>query len=192
MKRGFKTRASSQAVLSACAALLSVVAWAHLPIAPSPKSDDGVIRLDWTPVQIGVCSSYPFQFVSGEADVYGIAAGVFNLRQKSAVVSVAPVNAVYANYFAQGGLIDVCGINAAFEAGLLCLTGRNLGVSVGAFNVESNFGYRGKIDPYPWLPGLQVGLLNVGGGIQMGLLNYNPQGVVTWLPFINFPWEKDE
>lgn len=73
-------RVCHKVICGGCIALLSVVAWAHLPIAPSPRSDDGVIRLDWTPVQIGVCSSYPFQFVSGEADVYGIAAGVFNLR----------------------------------------------------------------------------------------------------------------
>ena len=178
--------------IGGCVALLSAVAWAHLPIAPSPESDDGLIRLDWTPVQLGVCSIYPFQFVPGEADVYGIAAGVLNVRQESAVVSVAPVNAVYANYFAQFGLIDVCGINAVLEVGLLCLTGRNLGVSVGALNVESNLGYRGSSDPYPWLPGLQVGLLNAGGGVQIGLFNYNPQGVFEWLPFINFPWRKDE
>ena len=178
--------------IGGCVALLSAVVWAHLPIAPSPESDDGLIRLDWTPVQLGVCSIYPFQFVPGEADVYGIAAGVLNVRQESAVVSVAPVNAVYANYFAQFGLIDICGINAVLEVGLLCLTGRNLGVSVGALNVESNLGYRGSSDPYPWLPGLQVGLLNAGGGVQIGLFNYNPQGVFEWLPFINFPWRKDE
>ena len=98
--------------------------------------------------------------------------GLLNLNQKSAVASLAPLNAVAKNYFAQVGLIAVCEFNYAFEFGLLNLTGRNIGVSVGVFTVESNFGYRGG-DPYPWLPGPQVGLANAGGGLQAGLYNIN-------------------
>ena len=78
----------------------------------------------------------------------------------------------------------------AFEVGFLSLAGRNIGISAGVFNVESNLGYRGG-DPYPWLPGLQVGLVNAGGGIQIGLLNYNPQGFLPWFPIINFPCGGD-
>ena len=104
--------------------------------------------------------------------MYGIAAGLLNMNQKSAIASLAPLNAVANNYFTQVGLIDVCEFNYAFEVGLLNLTGRNIGVSVGAFNVESNFGDRGG-DPYPWLPGLQVGLANAGGGLQAGFYNFN-------------------
>ena len=169
-------------------ALPSAVAWAHLPVAVSPRTDDGLVHVDWTPVQIGLCSSYPFQLVSGEADVYGIAIGALTLCQQSAVCSLALVNQIQDNYFVSVGLIDVCVLNDAFEIGLLNFTGRNFGVSIGAFNVESNLGYRGNVDPYPWLPGLQVGLLNAGGGLQLGLLNYNPQGIVRCLPFVNFPW----
>ncbi len=43
-------------------------------------------------------------------------------------------------------------------------------------------------DPYPWLPGFQIGLVNAGGGIQIGILNYNPQGFLLWFPIINFPY----
>ena len=166
-------------VVASCAALLCGVALAHFPIDVSPESDDGLLRVGWTPIQVG---------------------------------------------FTQVGLIDVCEFNYAFEVGLLNLTGRNIGVSVGAFNVESNLGDRGG-DPYPWLPGLQVGLANAGGGLQagfynfngcfqigafnadgglqvglfnaasdygersafqVGLLNYNPHGLAKWLPIFNF------
>ena len=167
--------------------LLSAIARAHFPIDVSPHSNDGLVRVGWTPVQIGICASYPLQFISGDADVYGIAVGAVNLRQQSAIASLALGNGTQENYLAQVGLVDVCGMNWAFEVGLLNLTGRNAGVSVGGVNVESNFGYRGSIDPYPLLVGLQAGLFNVGGGVQVGLLNYNPHGIVKWLPFVNFP-----
>ena len=147
-------------VVASCAALLCGVALAHFPIDVSPESDDGLLRVGWTPIQVGICSHRPFQLFSGDADVYGIAAGLLNMNQKSAIASLAPLNAV-ANKF-----------NYAFEVGLLNLTGRNIGVSVGAFNVESNLGDRGG-DPYPWLPGLQVGLANAGGGLQAGFYNFN-------------------
>ena len=175
-------------LLCACATLYGGIALAHFPVAINPQSNDGLMRVDWTPVQIGIFSSYPCQFVTGSADVYGIAAGILNLRQQSAVVSLAPVNGMEENYFAQIGLIDVCRQNRAFEIGLLNLTGRNIGLSVAIVNLESNLGYRGWGDPWPCLPGFQVGLVNVSGGLQLGLLNYNPQGIFKWLPVINFPW----
>ena len=164
-------------VVASCAALLCGVALAHVPIDVSPESDDGLLRVGWTPIQVGICSHRPVQLFPGDADVYGVAAGLLNMNQKSAIaslapLSLAPLNAVANNYFTQVGLIDVCEFNYAFEVGLLNLTGRNIGVSVGAFNVESNFGDRGG-DPYPWLPGLQVGLANAGGGLQAGFYNFN-------------------
>ena len=125
-----------KAVVAGCAALLCGVALAHFPIDVSPESDDGLLSVRWTPVQVGICSCRPVQLFPGDADVYGVAAGLLNMNQKSAIASLAPLNAVADNYFAQVGLIDVCEFNYAFEVGLLNLTGRNIGVSVGAFNVE--------------------------------------------------------
>ncbi len=173
------------AILALCAVVVET-AWAHFPVDVSPQQDDGLLGVGWTPVQLGVYSGWPFQLVQGSADVYGVAAGVLNLRQQSAVASVAIENGIRNNYFAQVGMIDVCRVNWAFEFGLLCLAGRNVGISAGVFNVESNWGYRGG-DPYPWLPGLQIGVLNAGGGVQIGLLNYNPQGFLPWFPLFNFP-----
>ena len=103
---------------------------------------------------------------------------------------MALCNGTRENYLAQVGLIGICKLNWGCEVGFLNLAGRNVGVSVGAINVESNFGYRGQNDPYPWLPGLQAGVLNVGGGVQVGLLNHNPHGLVKWLPILNFPYYR--
>ena len=192
----------------------------------SGKSDDGLVRVGWTPVQLGICSCRPVQLFPGDADVYGIAAGALNLNQMSAVASLSPLNMVRRNYFAQIGLIDVCEHNCALEVGLLNLTERNFGVSVGVFNVESPDGRLGNDGQFSWLPGLQVGLVNGGCGVQtgfyniggslqigalnadgsvqigllnaaingdnrsacfqIGLLNYNPCGIVKWMPIFNF------
>ena len=67
-------------VVASCAALLCGVALAHFPIDVSPESDDGLLRVGWTPIQVGICSHRPFQLFSGDADVYGIAAGLLRGR----------------------------------------------------------------------------------------------------------------
>ena len=187
-----------KAVVAACAALLCGVALAHFPIDVSPESDDGLLRVGWTPIQVGICSCRPVQLFPGDADVYGVAAGLLNINQKSAIASLAPLNAVANNYFTQVGLIDVCEFNYAFEVGLLNLTGRNIGVSVGAFNVESlqagfyNFNGCFQIGAFNADGGLQVGLFNAASdygersAFQVGLLNYNPHGLAKWLPIFNF------
>lgn len=112
-------------MIAGCVALLSGIAFAHFPIGVSPESDDGLVRVGWTPVQLGICSCRPVQLFPGDADVYGIAAGALNLNQMSAVASLSPLNMVSRNYFAQIGLIDVCELNCALEVGLLNLTERN-------------------------------------------------------------------
>lgn len=173
-------------VATLCAVPLET-AWAHLPVSVEPCSDDGLVDVGWTPVQVCIYPTRPFQAFSGTADVYGIAAGLVSLRQRSAIVSVALGNSVQNNYLAQAGLFTACVLNCGIEVGVFNFTGRNFGVSAGLFNIESNCGYRFSGDPCQWLPGLQIGLLNAGGGIQIGLLNHNPQGFLPWFPFFNFP-----
>jgi len=167
-------------------------AWAHLPVSVSPKSDDGLVDFGWTPIQLGIYPSRPLQVFPGTADVYGVATGLVSLRQSSAIVSFSLGNTIQNNYLFQAGLFNGCELNLAFEAGLFNFTGRNFGINIGLFNIESNFGERSRsCDPYPWLPGLQIGLFNAGGGIQIGLLNYNPQGFLPCFPLFNFPWGVD-
>ena len=147
-----------------------------------PKANDGLLPLDFSPVQVGLCPS--LQMVHGKADTV-VSVGALSLRQNSALASVALGNSMANNYLAQAGFIAVSSFNYAFEVGFLSLAGRNIGISAGVFNVESNLGYRGG-DPYPWLPGLQVGLVNAGGGIQIfpeefgaGIMNLPFGGFLT-------------
>ena len=36
-------------------------------------------------------------------------------------------------------------------------------------------------------PGLQIGLFNAGGGFQIGLINFNEDGLLPWSLLIHFP-----
>ena len=106
-------------MIAGCVALLSGIAFAHFPIGVSPESDDGLVRVGWTPVQLGICSCRPVQLFPGDADVYGIAAGALNLNQMSAVASLSPLNMVRRNYFAQIGLMTSASSTAHWRLGFL-------------------------------------------------------------------------
>jgi len=174
------------ALLAAAWILVAGTACAHFPVGVRASEDDGLLRVPWTPVQVGLCSRIPTQLVPGSADVYGMSAGLVMLEQKSSVVSVAHSNGLQKNYFAQVGLVSACEENCALECGVFVITGRNYGISAGALNLQANFG-EGLDCSNSWLSGLQLGLLNAGGGIQAGLLNYNPKGFLPWFPLFNFP-----
>ena len=167
-------------------------AWAHFPVGyVTPTEKDGFIDVGWTPVQLGIYTSteadYHLQLVPGTADVYGAAAGFLNLYQQSAFVSFATVNSIKKNYLLEvGPLLSVAETNYAFQTGLFCFTGRNHGVSAGLLNLENGFGVRYR-DSSPMACGIQIGLVNIGGGIQIGLFNFNPKGPVQLLPLLNFP-----
>ena len=81
-------------------------AWAHFPICVEPKANDGLLPLDFSPVQVGLCPS--FQLVHGKADTV-VSVGALCLRQNSALASVALENSVANNYLAQAGFIAVSG-----------------------------------------------------------------------------------
>lgn len=175
--------------------LLSVfacaTAWAHFPVRVNLDCG-GREYARWTPLQVGTRPLFRWQLYSQCADVYGVALGLPELRQQSAVVSVALANELRQNWFLQAGVGCVCERNCAVQIAPFNFTGRNYGFSAGLLNFESNFGYRSGGDRHSWLPGLQVGLFNAGGGIQLGLLNHNPQGFLKWFPIINFPWGAEE
>ena len=91
MKRG-----AFQSLLLA-AGLIAVfceTAWAHFPISVEPNANDGLLPLDFSPVQVGLCPS--FQLVHGKADTV-VSVGALCLRQNSALASVAHENSMANN-----------------------------------------------------------------------------------------------
>lgn len=182
-----------KAIACALVAAVGFSAWAHFPIYVEKPTGDGLLNVDWSPIQLGVYPDcdYPLQLVPGASDVYGMAVGILMVHQHSAVMSASLFSMVEDNYLLGVGGIAGCNRNFGLEVGVFNMVGRNFGVNVGLFNFEDGFGYRRREDPCPLACGLQIGLINAGGGLQIGLFNYNPQALIPFLPVINFPWRRD-
>lgn len=172
-----------KAKLFAAVALACAATWAEDFPVKVDASGGGLLDIGWTPVQLGVFP--PCQLVASGAAVDGFAFGLLGLKQASTGISFAMMNQTQCNDVLQLGIWCVCEENWTFQFAPLNFTRRNLGTCVGVVNIESNFGYR-PTDNHPDLPGVQVGLFNMGGGFQIGLLNYNPHGFLKWFPVINF------
>ena len=178
--------------IAAIVIVLGFSAWAHFPIGVSHPDGKGLLDVGWTPVQLGIypdCDC-PMQLASGTADVYGIGVGILMLHQHSAVISVALCNMIENNYFLEFGGIATCNRNYGLVLGWLNGIERNYGLSVGVFNLEDGFGDF-RHDQGSMACGLQIGLVNAGGGFQIGLLNYNGDALIPFFPIINFPWPWD-
>ena len=160
---------------------------AHFPIhVDRTSADDGLIRVGWSPVQFSVLPDSSWQLVSGAADVYGVAVGLLAVHQHSAVISASLANQVEDNYFLSLGFIEASNRNFGVGIGPFNMIERNYGVSVGLFNLEDGLGYRSDKEPWPMVPGVQIGLVNFGGGIQVGVLNSSDNSAWLQLGLFNF------
>lgn len=133
---------------------------------------------DWTPVQINI---FPIHLFSIQTDVYGI------------VLSPGLL----------GGGQHVCGLSCGvvigahnlhgIAAGVLSMGQYNNGLSIGVFNTwESNNGVSIGLANF-LMSGdqsrntLQIGLYNqANSGLQIGLLNHNPNALIPWMPLFNW------
>lgn len=87
-----------------------------------------------------------------------------------------------------GGFSRIRKVNYGLDLGLVPCCRCNKGLSVGVYNVVGASGlFDWKFDTDARdSGGVQIGVLNVGCGFQLGLLNYNPCGPVKLLPLVNF------
>lgn len=166
--------------------LLTVSVFAHFPIYVETKPENGFFSAVWTPFQFGILPCEKLQIFHDNTDT-AFSFGLAGINQKSAIISAAPVNALTNNYFLQAGLLMAAtSKNHGFSFGLFNMSGRNYGFQIGLFNLESNFGSRSE-EEQKGLPGLQIGLFNASGGFQIGLINFNEDGLIPFFPLINFP-----
>ena len=130
--------------------------------------------------------------------VYGISCGIFQASEKHCGMTVALINGAEST---QGLAVGIANI---FQ--------ENKGVCIGVINdvlhrngVQTAGEYQRRPAPN-WLQigifnhaseGVQFGLLNAAepvkeskSVIQIGLLNYNPQSLIPWLPLINWDMKR--
>ncbi len=153
-------------------------------------------------------------------EYYGIAINVFSVLKENHGISlgVGTVgvnnNGVLAGIFASGQ------DNVGISLGIINLWGNNAGVLVGVFNYkieheETSHGVAiGVINISKCMReeqvflahGVAIGVINISkkntfqvgiynqaeSGLQIGLLNHNPNAAIPWLPFFNYSSDTED
>jgi len=172
--------------LMAAVAVVSFSAVAEGPVLDGIKEEFGIFKAKWSPFQFAVTPARYGLLFSSTADIYGLALGVFLLEQKSAVISVALTSGQVENYGLQCAAVTIAEKNYGLNVGgMVSFIRRNYGVQIGGLNVEADGGSR-RADFAPGAPGVQIGVFNVGHGLQIGALNYNPDALIPVLPIFNY------
>ena len=132
----------------------------------------------WSPVQI---SLWPVHLCNPRTEIYGIllSPGIFGFADKvygvscGAIVMMAENNGLAANIYSFGIK------NNSLAVGLFNAWERNNGVSIGLANFIHDNKDGGNT--------IQIGVFNqANSGLQIGLLNYNPNALIPWMPLINW------
>ena len=127
-------------------------------------------------------------------EFYGIAINVFSVLKENHGISlgVGTVgvnnNGVLAGIFASGR------DNVGISLGIINLWENNAGVLVGVFNYEheeTSHGVAIGVINISKKNTFQLGIYNQAeGGLQIGLLNHNPNALIPWMPFVNWSASK--
>ena len=132
----------------------------------------------WSPVQI---SLWPVHLCNPRATIYGVllSPGIFGFADKvygvscGAIVIMMENNGLAANIWSFGMK------NNSLAVGLFNAWERNNGVSIGLANFIHDKKDGGNT--------IQIGVFNqANSGLQIGLLNYNPNALIPWMPLINW------
>lgn len=138
--------------------------------------------IKWTPLQISI---WPLHLCSPccKPVVYGLAVSPGWLGVASKVYGISCGSFFFLqgeNYGVTTGLFTAGGINNALSCGIFNYWEKNNGISIGLANIV--------VRRYGWNT-LQIGVFNkANNGLQIGLLNYNPNALIPWMPLFNFSW----
>ena len=131
-----------------------------------------------------------------KGEFYGIAINVFSVLKENHGISlgVGTVgvnnNGVLAGIFASGQ------DNVGISLGIINLWGNNAGVLVGVFNYEheeTSHGVAIGVINLSKKNTFQLGIYNQAeGGLQIGLLNHNPNALIPWMPFFNYSSDTED
>ena len=100
-----------------------------------------------------------------ENENYGIKIGLFNVSGKYDKLQLLGTD--FFDY-QQVGVLNANNRDNILQVGVLNENNRDNILQIGIFNTTSN------------------------GGVQLGLLNYNENALIKWMPFFNFGFEKEE
>ena len=102
-----------------------------------------------------------------ENENYGIKIGLFNVSVSGKYDKLQLLGTDFFDYL-QVGVLNANNRDNILQVGVLNDNNRDNILQIGIFNTTSN------------------------GGVQLGLLNYNENALIKWMPFFNFGFEKEE
>ena len=137
--------------------------------------------------------------------------GLLGIQQYSSIISVGGITELKNNYGIQVSAASLTDHNYGLMIGLLenCTdVNKNYGIKIGITNISGKFAkfqllgidffdylQVGFLNGHTYIDNiLQIGIFNatLNGGVQIGLLNYNENALIKWMPFFNFGFEKEE
>ena len=137
--------------------------------------------------------------------------GLLRIQQYSSIISVGGITELKNNYGIQVSAASRTDRNYGLMIGLFenCTdVNKNYGIKIGLFNVSGKFAkfqllgidffdylQIGFLNGHTYIDNiLQIGIFNatLNGGVQIGLLNYNENALIKWMPFFNFGFEREE
>ncbi len=137
--------------------------------------------------------------------------GFAGIQQHSSIISFGGITELKNNYGIQVSAASLTDRNYGLMIGFLenCTdVNKNYGIKIGITNILGNFAkfqllgidffdylQVGFLNGHTYIDNiLQIGIFNMtlNGGVQIGLLNYNENALIKWMPFFNFGFEREE
>ena len=139
------------------------------------------VNLGIATLLIGKCYGVSINIIS-VLENNGLSLGLLNLHKNNGM-AWGLCNLIIDNNGISLGGINLLENNAGVSIGIvnrmIAGGGKSNGVSIGVANISQN-----NI--------LQLGIYNQAeSGLQIGLLNYNPNAAIPWLPFFNYSWDTE-
>ena len=164
----------------------------------------------FAPVQVGVGIFESANLFDADS-VALLSIGLLGIQQYSSIISVGGITELKNNYGIQVSAASLTDRNYGLMIGLLenCTdVNKNYGIKIGITNISGKFAkfqllgidffdylQVGFLNGHTYIDNvLQIGIFNTtsNGGVQIGLLNYNENALIKWMPFFNFGFEKEE
>ena len=139
------------------------------------------INLGIATLLTGKCYGVSISFFSLLKENNGLSLGLFNMCSNNGI-TLGLCNLVIDNNGISLGVINLLENNAGISIGVINRViaggGKSSGTSIGVANISKNNIF-------------QFGIYNQSeSGLQIGLLNYNPNALFPWMPLFNFSFDK--
>ena len=164
----------------------------------------------FAPVQVGVGIFESANLFDADS-VALLSIGLLGIQQYSSIISVGGITELKNNYGIQVSAASLTDRNYGLMIGSLenCTdVNKNYGIKIGITNISGKFAkfqllgidffdylQVGFLNGHTYIDNvLQIGIFNAtsNGGVQIGLLNYNENALIKWMPFFNFGFEKEK